>query len=122
MRGVGDSHAKVAGRLGEDLAVHFLVKNGYNILERNFYSRFGEIDIIAGKSDYVVFVEVKYRKSASHSMPSEAVNFRKQEKMKKTALHYIGENDISNKDFRFDIIEVTGAKELKINHIEHAFY
>lgn len=113
---------KVMGKLGEDVAVHFLVKNGYVILQRNFYSSFGEIDIIAGKDDFVVFVEVKYRSSKLYNAPSEAVNVRKRKKIKKTALHYIGENEITNKDFRFDIIEITGYYELKVNHIENAFY
>jgi len=113
--------AKLSGKRGEDLAVFFLAKAGYSIVERNFYSRFGEIDIIAGKCDFIVFVEVKYRKNDLHSTPSMAVNFKKQEKMKKTALHYIGTNDIYDKDFRFDIIEITGVHEFKINHIENAF-
>jgi len=112
---------KQSGKRGEDLAAHFLQKQNYDIIERNFYSRFGEIDIIVGKGDFIVFVEVKYRKNDSHSAPSMAVNFRKQEKMKKTALHYIGQNEITDKDFRFDIIEITGTREFKVNHIENAF-
>ena len=115
------THSKTAGKRGEDLAAHFLVKNGYSLLKRNYYSRFGEVDIIAGIGDFIVFVEVKYRKNDLHSTPSMAVNYRKQEKMKKTALHYISENEISDKDFRFDIIEITGTHEFKINHIENAF-
>lgn len=112
---------RAIGKRGEDLAAHFLVKEGYTILERNFHSRYGEIDIIAGIDDFIVFVEVKYRKNDIHSTPSMAVNLTKQEKMKTTALHYIGANDITDKDFRFDIIEITGRHEYKINHIENAF-
>jgi len=100
------------GKIGENLASLFLRKSGYDILERNFYSRYGEIDIIGAKGDLILFVEVKYRKNDRHSAPSMAVNRAKQEKIKKTALKYISDNQISDKDFRFDIIEVTGVKEL----------
>lgn len=117
-----NSDKAAKGKLGENLAVRFLIKNGYRLLRRNFYSRYGEIDIIAEKGDLIVFVEVKYRKSGRHSAPALAVNLKKQEKIKKTALCYIGENDISGKDFRFDIIEISGVNELKLNHIESAFY
>ena len=112
---------KISGKRGEDLAAHFLIRAGYDIIERNFHSRYGELDIIAGIGSFIVFVEVKYRKNDFHGTPSMAVNFKKQEKMKKTALHYIGINDISDKNFRFDIIEVTGVSEFKINHIENGF-
>ena len=110
-----------AGKAGENLAARFLIKNGYNIAVRNYYSRFGEIDIIAEKGDLILFVEVKYRKNDYYSAPSMSVTVRKQEKIKKTALKYISDKEISNKDFRFDIIEITGVKEFKINHIENAF-
>jgi len=113
---------KTMGKRAEDLAAYFLIKDGYEILERNFYSRFGEIDIIVTKDDFVVFVEVKYRRNDTHGTPSMAVNFRKQEKMKKTALHYIGMHEIVDKDFRFDIIEVMGAHELRLKHIDNAFH
>jgi len=110
------------GKIGENLAVHFLTKSGYSIIMQNYHSRFGEIDIIAAKGEFIIFFEVKYRKNDFYSTPSMAVTFRKQEKIKKTALHYISENDITNKDFRFDIIEVVGIGELELNHIENAFY
>ncbi|MCL2566229.1 MAG: YraN family protein [Defluviitaleaceae bacterium] len=109
------------GKIGENLASLFLIKNSYDILESNFYSRYGEIDIIAKKGDLIVFAEVKYRKNDYHSTPSMAVNTKKQEKIKKTALKYISDNNITNKDFRFDIIEIVGIGELKVNHIENAF-
>jgi len=63
-----------SGKIGEDLAAHFLCKKGFGILERNYHSRYGEIDIIASKADLIVFVEVKYRKNCFHSTPSMAVS------------------------------------------------
>ena len=118
---MSSKNSKLSGARAEHLAVYFLVKKGYEIVHKNYHSRYGEIDIIARKCDYIIFAEVKYRKNDLHSTPSMAVNFRKQEKIKKTALQYIEQNDITDKDFRFDIIEITGTHEFKINHIENAF-
>ena len=110
------------GDTGEQIAVKYLECHGYIIIARNYYSRYGEIDIIAAKGEYIIFVEVKYRKSNLYGEPSLAVDFRKQEKLKKTALQYISENEAGDKDLRFDIIEITGTGEVAINHIENAFY
>ena len=109
------------GDTGELIAVKYLESHGYIIIARNYYSRYGEIDIIATKGEYIVFVEVKYRKNNAYGEPSSFVDFRKQEKLKKTVLQYISENGAGDKDLRFDIIEVTGTGEVKINHIENAF-
>ena len=110
------------GDTGEEIAVKYLESHGYNIITRNYHSRYGEIDIIAALGEYIVFVEVKYRKNHLYGEPSSAVDYRKQEKIKKTVLQYISENEALDKDFRFDIIEITGTGEVKINHIENAFY
>ena len=109
------------GDTGEVIAAKYLESHGYVIIERNYHSRYGEIDIIAAKGEYLIFVEVKYRKSNLYGEPSAAVDYRKQEKIKKTALQYICESEAADKDIRFDIIEVTGTGELTINHIENAF-
>ena len=106
------------GRFGEDLAVKHLRKNGYKILERNYEKPTGEIDIIVQKGSYIVFCEVKLRKSLEKGRPREAVNFYKQRKIFKTAQYYIAENNIENADFRFDVIEII---DKKIEHIENAF-
>lgn len=112
------------GILGENAAYEFLSKKGYVIEERNFRIKSGEIDIIAIDSDGCrVFVEVKTRKNAAYGYPSEFVDRRKQEKIRKTALIYCGGECY----MRFDIIEVyyrmSGGKiEIEeINHIEDAF-
>ena len=110
------------GDTGEEIAVKYLETHGYTIIKRNYYSRYGEIDVIAAKGEYIVFVEVKYRKNNLYGEPSLAVDYRKQEKLKKTALQYVSENEAEDKDLRFDIIEITGIGEVAINHIENAFY
>ena len=72
--------SKSIGDMGERRAVKFLKKKGYKILETNFKTNFGEIDIIARKGDYICFVEVKTRSSDNFGEPREAVNFHKQKK------------------------------------------
>jgi|LSQX01.2.fsa_nt_gb putative endonuclease len=98
---------RTAGTIGEEVAVQYLIKNNYRILERNFrYKRFGEIDIISRENDYVCFVEVKSRSSISFGYPREAVNFKKQENIKKLAQIYIGKHGLYNENIRFDVVEV----------------
>ncbi|MGN0181700.1 MAG: YraN family protein [Candidatus Ornithomonoglobus sp.] len=113
------------GELGEEAASRFLVKKGYQIRERNFRLQCGELDIVAvDRDNCLVFVEVKTRKNDEYGYPSEYVNAKKQEKLKKTALLYCG-GEVCN--MRFDIIEVyykTADNKMyvrKINHIEDAF-
>ena len=73
------------GVWGEEKAARFLTEQGYTILERNFHSRYGEIDLIAEDQDFLVFVEVKLRASTSHGLPEETVTLRKQEKLLRLA-------------------------------------
>ena len=111
---------RAIGDDGERLAVTYLKKNKYKIVAQNYYSRFGEIDIIAQKKGVIAFVEVKKRKNADFGAACEAVNLSKREKIIKTAYFWLSQNDNSRLQPRFDVIEVyTGANEL--NHIEDAF-
>lgn len=121
------SENKSVGDFGETSACTYLKHRGYKILERNYRNRGGEIDIIAEKGSYVVFVEVKTRNSEDFGAPSEAVNAVKQQKIANTAMAYIMQHCPDN-DFRFDVIEVMykksvfgGFKTVKVNHIENAF-
>lgn len=109
------------GKAGEDFAEKYFSKLGYKVL-RNFRSRFGEIDLIAENEEYILFVEVKTRKSDSMTMPKEAVNFTKQKKIIATAKYYLLRHK-SEKQPRFDVFEVFQIKGriYKFNHIESAF-
>ena len=108
------------GKFYEEKAVEFLILNGYRILERNFRSRFGEIDIIAKKSDYVSFIEVKAGTQKSFFLPREAVDGRKQSKIKKTALFYIARHQ--NCYYRFDVLEIVyGVNWRQYEFITDAF-
>lgn len=109
---------KIEGTGGEILAVNFLKKKKYKILETNFSNHVGEIDIIAEKDGVIVFVEVKRRQTLQYGRPIEAVDTRKQNKIRKVAEIYLMLNDKSLADVRFDVIEILGDK---INHVENAF-
>lgn len=107
------------GRRGEEYACNYLKNNNYKIIKTNYTNINGEIDIIAENKNYIVFIEVKYRKNLSHGYPREAVNYIKQNKIKNTAMQYISENNLNENDFRFDVIEIL---DKKIEHIKNAFW
>lgn len=108
------------GNFGENLSVKYLIDKGYIIVEKNYRTEFGEIDIIAYDNDILVFIEVKSRTNINYGYPFEAVNIKKQEKILNTSLLYIQENNLENIQLRYDIIEVY-IKTKTINHIENSF-
>lgn len=113
------SKKRLFGDTGERKAANFLKKKGYKILEKNYKSKFGEIDIIANNRDNVlIFCEVKTRSSNSFGYGYESVNKTKQSKIIRTAEFYISTNYKTNSLCRFDIISID---EQKITHIENAF-
>jgi putative endonuclease len=113
---------KALGSKGEDLAVRFLKKRGYSIIERNYTTPIGEIDIIAKDGDTIVFIEVKTRADDSFGHPFEAVNKKKRQKLKNLALLYL-KKQRKEPQVRFDVLSVfymsDGRKE--IEHIKDAF-
>lgn len=109
------------GRHGENLACRFLKSNGYKIIEKNFRTRFGEIDIVAEEKGVVCFVEVKARTETSYGLPEEFVDKRKQVKIVKTAQAYIKQKNIKSRDMRFDIVSVSLASR-SCRVIKNAFY
>lgn len=111
---------KFKGSSGERIAEEYLKKEGYDILARNFRTRLGEIDIVASKGEYLVFVEVKARKSEAYGFPSESVTYAKQRKISMVASQYIKLNMYFGATVRFDVVEVY-LTEGRINHIENAF-
>lgn len=100
-------------RLGmemEDMAAAFLMERGYERIERNFYSRFGEIDMIARDHEYLVFIEVKYRADLKMGRPEEAVGIKKQRAIVKTAAWYMCVKHIpDDTPCRFDVVAITGG-------------
>ena len=103
----------------EQLAAEYLIDNGYTVLERNFRSRTGEIDIIASKDNYLVFIEVKYRSSNRYGAAIEAVNYKKQQTIRKVASYYLATKYNScDIPCRFDVLGIDGGA---ITHIKNAF-
>lgn len=111
-------NTKVLGASGEVRASNFLEKKGYKILQKNYASKIGEIDLIAMQNKTIVFVEVKMRSSKLFGRPCEAVNYSKQQKIRKVALGFLKQTKNLETPCRFDVIEIIGEK---IRHIENAF-
>ncbi len=114
---------KSLGQLGENAAVSFLEAHGYEILERNFCIRTGEIDIIAKKEGRLSFIEVKTRCDNRCGTPAEAVTHRKQQKIIRTALSYLNTRKLHDIPCSFDVIEVypTPHEKWNIRHLADAF-
>lgn len=108
------------GDFGEEITSKYLEKNGYRILDRNYSKPFGEIDIIAIKGDVISFVEVKTRKSDDFAYAAEAVDFYKQERIKRASQAFLMERKLTDFLISFDISEVY-LDTRKINYIENAF-
>ncbi|MCM8759645.1 MAG: YraN family protein [Candidatus Omnitrophica bacterium] len=94
------------GLEGEEIAARFLKKSGYKILERNYRTKFGEIDIIAQKGKSIVFIEVKTRCSDDFGSPVEAVDNKKLTKLVNVASHYIQKNRFENNPIRFEVVSI----------------
>jgi len=110
------------GKKAEDLAVKYLLKNGYKILVKNFRFQKAEIDIIAEKDNLIIITEVKARSTDAFMLPQEAVTKRKIKLIVSAANHYLEEFN-KNQEVRFDIISVLPdeKKNLIIEHIVDAF-
>lgn len=117
---VVNRNKRSAGKEKEDLAASYLQKQGYRICERNFRTRFGEIDLIAEKDSALVFVEVKYRSSDAYGDPLAAVDLRKQRRICRTGLAYYAANGYREEvPCRFDVIAVYG--DGRVEQVENAF-
>jgi len=110
------------GKLGEELAVEFLQKNGYAILETNWTFQKAEIDIIAKKENTLAIVEVKTRSSLEFGLPQEFVKPKKIQLLVKAVDAYVNANEFDI-EVRFDIIAIhKEGKSFVIDHLKDAFY
>lgn len=111
-------------KMGEALAATHLKARGYDILSRNYRAVRGEIDLIARDGDFIVFVEVKTRRSLKFGTPQAAVNIQKQRQISKVALTYLQTHNLFDAPCRFDVIAVHLSPQLellKLEQIENAF-
>ena len=110
------------GEKGEQLAVDFLIKNGYEILERNYRFDKAEVDIIALEHDILAIVEVKTRSSLDFGNPQDFVKPKQIKNLVKAVDAYVIENDL-DLEVRFDIIAIVNEKNrFEIEHLKNAFY
>ena len=111
------------GAMGEELASKFLKKQGYKIVEKNFRTSLGEIDIIALDRGTITFVEVKTRKSTTFGYPQEAVSLKKQKKISQVATVYLNQKKLNSEKARFDIVAILLIPDQteKIELIKDAF-
>ena len=115
----------VVGAWGESLAAEYLKKKQYKLVAMNYTTRYGEIDVIVCNRAYLVFVEVKLRKSDRFARAAEHVDYHKQNRLRTTAELYLSENPTRLQP-RFDVVEIyapdgTQTQSPKIIHLEDAF-
>lgn len=110
------------GEKGEALAVRRLKKAGYKIIETNYRTRMGEIDIIARENDTLVFIEVKSRRSVRFGNPKQAITVQKQKKISMVALGYLKATGQSTARARFDVVTVISNRDKpQVEIIKNAF-
>ena len=113
---------KEKGQEGERLAVRFLEDEGFRILDRNFQNRIGEIDIVAEDRGVLVFVEVRTLEASAGHSPEETIQWKKQQRISRTALAYIQYKRLEDRPARFDVVSVTfDGTRSTLRHIPDAF-
>ncbi|MCD8375644.1 MAG: YraN family protein [Oscillospiraceae bacterium] len=117
--------ARQLGRWGEAQAAQWLRRHGYRLLAAGYRCRFGEIDLIASDGKYICFTEVKLRKSADFGTAGQAVDLRKQQRLRQTARFYLAAHPTALQP-RFDVAEIyapegTATKSPRINYLKNAF-
>ncbi len=113
---VGGGYNSKIGKLGEDLASQFLLDNGCKIIDRNFHTRYGEIDLVAQKGDEILFLEVKTRSSNQYGYPEQAVDAKKISHLLQAAKIYLKIKHLSS-FWRLDIISVELSPDNQIPKI-----
>lgn len=124
LKGRARPDRRQTGAHWERTAESFLLSNGLNLLHRNFFCRFGEIDLIMEDRSTIVFVEVKYRRSGLHGSGANAVTEQKQGRISRTAAWYLARHPHrADQDCRFDVVSIDpGQEERGIQWIRNAFY
>ena len=109
------------GKSGEDIAVKYLETHGYRVLDRNYTTAIGEVDIFVTDNKTLIAVEVKSRLSLEYGTPAEAVGHNKVKKISQVTAQYIKQFRLFDIPVRFDVVEVY-LQDNTVNHIQNAFY
>lgn len=112
---------QILGAYGEEIAVKYLVKEGYKIVARNYRLAYGEIDIIASQGEAIVFCEVKTRTSLKYGTAAAAVDFVKRQHIIRVAQFFLNSGEWENYCPRFDIVEIYYSNNWHINHMVNAY-
>ncbi len=116
------ANRRTQGDAGEDIAVQYLRKHGFKILDRNYRAYRGEIDIVAKEKKDYVFVEVKARRTSFFGSPEEAVTPEKESHIRSAAEEYCAKHALEDKPCRFDVIAIEGEGEkMQIRHLRNVF-
>lgn len=119
---MGGVPGRGAGAFAEEDAARYLQERGYEIRARNFFCRWGEVDVVAERAGTICFVEVRMRSRDLFGDPAETISARKRRRIVRAALHFLFANDLRDKAIRFDVISVVGqGGARKIEHIPDAF-
>lgn len=113
------TYKKRLGDKGEEIAADFLLDKGYQILERNYFSRYGEIDLVAQDFDAVVFVEVKTRRTQSFGSPEASVTPAKLERIQKAGLIWLRDHPDSPENWRVEVISIMLDARYHVQEIRH---
>ena len=115
-------HNQQLGALGERIAERWLVKHGYRILARRFRNGHRDIDLIAERDETIAFVEVKARSGNDFGDPVEAVHFKKQRELTRSAHVWIDRHGRRGESYQFDVVGILVSEErVKVKHIPNAF-
>jgi putative endonuclease len=115
----------ILGKQGEKIAEKYLRENSITILAKNFYTCYGELDLIGQDAAVIVFFEVKYRRNKKYGLPEENISKSKIDKIIKSAQIFLCENNLSNQDCRFDVLTIIGNIDLnayEINWLKNVCY
>ena len=112
------SNKREEGIQGEEQAAKTLKSKGYRIIEKNYRSPFGELDIIAEEGGYLVFVEVKKRNTRTFGDSFEAINAVKKKRIVRTAMFYMKTHKYQDRKVRFDVV---GIDRENVKIVKHAF-
>ena len=106
------------GKIGEEYARNFLISQQFNIIDANYYCRWGEIDIVAKKKDIIIFIEVKTKVGDKTGKPYEAINFYKLKKLKRTISYYLLKNSLNNHKLSLKIISIILNKDYSLKQLK----
>ena len=113
------SHNLDIGKKGEEEAVSYLKSKNYKILEQNFHTRWGEVDIIASKDNKLSFIEVKTRLSDKFGKPYESFTFSKKNRLRRPVQYFLLKKDYKNYRLSLDVISILFNEDLTIRNLKH---